>query len=422
MKILVVGSGGREHAICWKLKQSRHDPELFCAPGNAGIAQIASCVPIAATDMEKLADFAIKEKIDLTVVGMDDPLVLGIVDYFESKGLRVFGPRKNAAVLEGSKAFSKWLMKKYHIPTADSAEFQNSEDAKAYVRSKKEYPIVLKADGLALGKGVLICENEAQALEGISQIMVEKKFGDAGNTLVIESFLKGQEVSVLAFCDGKTIRPMLSAQDHKRAFDNDEGPNTGGMGTFSPSVRYETCFREEAMEKIMMPTVKAMAAEGRVFKGILFFGLMMTDEGLKVLEYNARFGDPETQVVLPLLEGDLVDLFEACIDGTLAEQHFETRDGAAVCVVVASGGYPISYRKGFPITGLEKLSGRDDVFVFHAGTAKNEKGELVTNGGRVLGITAVAEDLERAREKAYGLARDVSFTDAFYRRDIGLKS
>lgn len=394
MKILIVGSGGREHAIAWKVSQSPKAEKIYCAPGNAGIEEYAECVPIGAMEFEKLAAFAKEKEIDLTVVGMDDPLVGGIVDVFEKEGLRVFGPRKNAAVLEGSKAFSKDLMKKYGIPTAAYENFDDPDKALAYLETA-EFPIVLKADGLALGKGVLICNTLEEAKDGVREIMLDKHFGAAGNRMVIEEFMTGREVSVLSFVDGKTIKCMTSAQDHKRALDGDQGLNTGGMGTFSPSPFYTPEIDEFCQKHIYQPTVDAMAAEGRPFKGVIFFGLMLTEKGPKVLEYNARFGDPEAQVVLPRMKNDIVDVFEACIDGTLDQIDLQFEDNAAVCVVLASGGYPVSYEKGFPIEGLENLKGRDGVYVFHAGTRK-ENGRFVTNGGRVLGVTATGPDLKAA--------------------------
>ena len=417
MKILIVGSGGRDHAIAWKVSQSPKAEKIYCAPGNAGIEEYAECVPIGAMEFEKLAAFAKEKEIDLTVVGMDDPLVGGIVDVFEKEGLRVFGPRKNAAVLEGSKAFSKDLMKKYGIPTAAYENFDDPDKALAYLETA-EFPIVLKADGLALGKGVLICNTLEEAKDGVREIMLDKHFGAAGNRMVIEEFMTGREVSVLSFVDGKTIKCMTSAQDHKRALDGDQGLNTGGMGTFSPSPFYTPEIDEFCQKHIYQPTVDAMAAEGRPFKGVIFFGLMLTEKGPKVLEYNARFGDPEAQVVLPRMKNDIVDVFEACIDGTLDQIDLQFEDNAAVCVVLASGGYPVSYEKGFPIEGLENLKGRDGVYVFHAGTRK-ENGRFVTNGGRVLGVTATGPDLKAARANAYEAVKQVSFEKAYCRSDIG---
>ena len=417
MKILIVGSGGREHAIAWKVSQSPKAEKIYCAPGNAGIEEYAECVPIGAMEFEKLAAFAKEKEIDLTVVGMDDPLVGGIVDVFEKEGLRVFGPRKNAAVLEGSKAFSKDLMKKYGIPTAAYENFDDPDKALAYLETA-EFPIVLKADGLALGKGVLICNTLEEAKDGVREIMLDKHFGAAGNRMVIEEFMTGREVSVLSFVDGKTIKCMTSAQDHKRALDGDQGLNTGGMGTFSPSPFYTPEIDEFCQKHIYQPTVDAMAAEGRPFKGVIFFGLMLTEKGPKVLEYNARFGDPEAQVVLPRMKNDIVDVFEACIDGTLDQIDLQFEDNAAVCVVLASGGYPVSYKKGFPIEGLENLKGRDGVYVFHAGTRK-ENGRFVTNGGRVLGVTATGPDLKAARANAYEAVKQVTFEKAYCRSDIG---
>ena len=417
MKILIVGSGGREHAIAWKAAQSPKVEKIYCAPGNAGIAEYAECVDIGAMEFDRLAAFARENEIDLTVVGMDDPLVGGIVDVFEAQGLRVFGPRKNAAILEGSKAFSKNLMKKYGIPTAAYENFDDPKKALEYLEHAK-MPIVLKADGLALGKGVLICNTLEEAKEGVRSIMMDKKFGDAGNQMVIEEFMTGREVSVLSFVDGKTIRIMTSAQDHKRALDGDQGLNTGGMGTFSPSPFYTKEVDEFCKEHIYQKTVDAMAAEGREFKGVIFFGLMLTQEGPKVLEYNARFGDPEAQVVLPRMKNDIVDVFEACVDGTLDQIDLQFEDNAAVCVVLASGGYPVSYEKGFPIEGLESLKDKDGVYVFHAGT-KKENGKFVTNGGRVLGVTATGPDLKAARANAYEAVKQVTFEKAYCRSDIG---
>ena len=417
MKILIVGSGGREHAIAWKIAQSPKAEKIYCAPGNAGIEEYAECVPIGAMEFERLAAFAKEKEIDLTVVGMDDPLVGGIVDVFEKEGLRVFGPRKNAAILEGSKAFSKDLMKKYGIPTAAYENFDDPDKALAYLETA-DLPIVLKADGLALGKGVLICNTLEEAREGVRTIMLDKQFGTAGNRMVIEEFMTGREVSVLSFVDGKTIKCMTSAQDHKRALDGDQGLNTGGMGTFSPSPFYTPEIDEFCQKHIYQATVDAMAAEGRPFKGVIFFGLMLTPKGPKVLEYNARFGDPEAQVVLPRMKNDIVDVFEACIDGTLDQIDLQFEDNAAVCVVLASGGYPVSYEKGFPIEGLESLKDKDGVYVFHAGT-KKENGKFVTNGGRVLGVTATGPDLKAARANAYEAVKQVTFEKAYCRSDIG---
>ena len=420
MKILIVGSGGREHALAWKISQSSRVEKIYCAPGNAGIAELAECVPIGAMEFEKLADFACEKKIDLTVVGMDDPLVGGIVDVFEARGLRVFGPEKKAAILEGSKAFSKDLMKKYHIPTAAYETFSDQEAAIEYLKTKASFPIVLKASGLALGKGVLICRNLEEALRGAEEIMGERKFGDAGSQMVIEEFMTGHEVSVLTFCDGKTFQEMSSSQDYKRAGDNDTGLNTGGMGNISPSPFYTDEIRAFCEEKIFQPTVDAMRAEGRAFVGVIFFGLMLTKDGPKVLEYNCRFGDPEAQVILPRMENDIVDVFEACIDGRLDQVELKFRDEAAVCVILASGGYPVKYKKGLPISGLEHFRGKEGCWCFHSGTAEQD-GQVVTNGGRVLGITALGRDLKEARERAYKAVSEVSFEDETYRRDIGKK-
>ncbi len=418
MNILVVGSGGREHAIVTSVAKSKRVDKIYCAPGNAGIAALAECVPIGAMEFDKLVAFAKEKKIDFTIVGMDDPLVGGIVDVFEAEGLKVFGPRKNAAILEGSKAFSKDLMKKYHIPTAAYENFTDPKEALAYLETAK-LPIVLKADGLALGKGVLICETLEQAKEGVKTIMEDKKFGTAGNTMVIEEFMTGREVSVLSFVDGKTIRIMSSAQDHKRAGDGDTGLNTGGMGNFSPSPFYTREVDDFCQKYIYQATVDAMAAEGRPFKGVIFFGLMLTEDGPKVLEYNARFGDPEAQVVLPRLQNDIIDVMEACVDGTLGDLDLQFSDEAAVCVVLASDGYPVSYEKGLPITGFEKFEGKDDYFCFHAGTKFDENGRIVTNGGRVLGITALGKTLKEARAKAYEATGWIDFANKYMRHDIG---
>lgn len=418
MKVLIVGSGGREHAIAWKIAKSPRVEKIYCAPGNAGIAGTAECVPIGAMEFEKLAAFAKEHAVDLTVIGMDDPLVGGIVDVFEREGLRVFGPRKNAAILEGSKAFSKDLMKKYGIPTAAYENFDDADKALEYLKTAS-MPIVLKADGLALGKGVLICNTLEEAEEGVKSIMLDKKFGSAGNQMVIEEFMTGREVSVLSFVDGKTIKIMTSAQDHKRARDGDQGLNTGGMGTFSPSPFYTEEVDRFCKEHIYQATVDAMRKEGREFKGIIFFGLMLTEKGPKVLEYNARFGDPETQVVLPRMKNDIVEVFEACIDGTLDKVELEFEDNAAVCVVLASDGYPVKYEKGLPIRGLEAFDGKDGYYVFHAGTAFGKDGGIVTNGGRVLGVTATGKNLKEARANAYEAAKWVEFDNKYMRKDIG---
>ena len=418
MKVLVVGSGGREHAICWKISQSPKVDKIYCAPGNAGIAEIAECVNIKAMEFDKLVKFAKDNAIDLTVVGMDDPLVGGIVDAFEAEGLRVFGPRRNAAILEGSKAFSKDLIKKYNIPTAAYETFTSAEEAKKYLETS-EYPIVLKADGLALGKGVLICQTKEEAMEGVNELMLDKKFGSAGNTIVIEEFMTGREVSVLSFVDGSTIKIMSSAQDHKRAKDGDQGLNTGGMGNFSPSPFYTKEVDDLCKAHIYQATVDAMKAEGRPFKGVIFFGLMLTPKGPRVLEYNARFGDPEAQVVLPRMENDIIDVFEACIDGTLDKIDLKFSDKAAVCVVLASDGYPVSYEKGFEITGMENFKGKDGYYLFHAGSAFNAEGKVVTNGGRVLGVTALGDTLKEARANAYKAVEWVDFKNKYMRHDIG---
>ena len=417
MNILIVGSGGREHAIAMSVAKSPRAGKIYCAPGNAGISQVAECVPIGAMEFDKLVSFAKENRIDLVIVGMDDPLVGGLVDEMEAAGIRTFGPRKRAAVLEGSKAFSKDLMKKYHIPTAAYETFDDPEKALAYLETAS-FPIVLKADGLALGKGVLICNTPEEAAEGVRTIMEDKKFGDAGNRMVIEEFMTGREVSVLSFVDGKTIRIMSSAQDHKRAGDNDTGLNTGGMGTFSPSPFYTEEVDEYCKKYIYQATVDAMAAEGRAFKGVIFFGLMLTEKGPKVLEYNARFGDPEAQVVLPRMKNDMIDVMEACVEGRLDDIQLEFEQNAAVCVVLASDGYPIAYQKGYPIEGLDAFDSREDYYCFHAGTAQKD-GKIVTNGGRVLGITAKGEDLKQARQKAYEAVGWVTFENKYMRHDIG---
>lgn len=417
MKVLIVGSGGREHAIAAAVAKSLRVDKIYCAPGNAGIGRIAECVPIGAMEFEKLTAFAKENAVDLTIVGMDDPLVGGLVDEMEAAGLRVFGPRKNAAILEGSKAFSKDLMKKYNIPTAAYENFDDPGKALAYLETAK-MPVVLKADGLALGKGVLICETLDEAREGVRTIMEDKKFGAAGNRMVIEEFMTGREVSVLSFVDGKTIRIMSSAQDHKRALDGDQGLNTGGMGTFSPSPFYTEEVDAFCHKYIYQATVDAMAAEGRPFKGVIFFGLMLTEDGPKVLEYNARFGDPEAQVVLPRMKNDMIEVVEACIDGRLDQIDLSFEDNAAVCVILASKGYPVSYEKGFVIEGLENFDDRDGYYCFHAGTALKDD-RIVTNGGRVLGVTAKGATLKEARANAYEATKWVHFDNQYMRRDIG---
>jgi phosphoribosylamine--glycine ligase len=417
MDILIVGSGGREHAIASSIAKSPKVNRIYCAPGNAGISQLAECVPISPMDFSKIRDFALEKYIDFIIIGMDDPLVGGLTDVLEEAGLRVFGPRAAAAALEGSKAFAKDLMKKYGIPTAAYEVFEEPREAIAYLETA-DYPIVLKADGLALGKGVLICNTREEALAGVKEIMEDKKFGDAGNRMVIEEYMTGREVSVLSFTDGKTIRIMTSAQDHKRALDGDQGLNTGGMGTFSPSPFYTPQVDAFCQAHIYQATVDAMAAEGRTFKGIIFFGLMLTDKGPKVLEYNARFGDPEAQVVLPRMKNDLLEVMEACTNGTLDQIQLSFDENAAVCVVLASGGYPVNYEKGYPISGLERFDHAPGYFCFHAGT-KWDGNAIVTNGGRVLGITAVGKDLKEARDKAYEAAGWVSFQKQYMRHDIG---
>ncbi len=417
MKVLIVGGGGREHAIAASVAKSSKVNKIYCAPGNAGIGQLAECVPIGAMEFDKIVAFAKENKIDLTIVGMDDPLVGGLVDELEAVGLRAFGPKKNAAILEGSKAFSKDLMKKYQIPTAGYENFDNPDEAIAYLE-KADYPIVLKADGLALGKGVLICQTLEEAKEGVKSIMLDKQFGAAGNKLVVEEFMTGREVSVLSFVDGKTIKTMTSAQDHKRALDGDQGLNTGGMGTFSPSPFYTKEVDDFCKKYVYQATVDAMAAEGREFKGIIFFGLMLTDKGPKVLEYNARFGDPEAQVVLPRMQNDMIEVIEACIDGNLDKIDLQFEDNAAVCVVLASDGYPIAYEKGYVIHGLDKFKDKDGYYCFHAGTKLTGDG-IVTNGGRVLGITAKGKDLKEARANAYKATEWVEFDNKYMRSDIG---
>lgn len=419
MKVLIVGGGGREHAIAVSMKKSKRVDKLYCVPGNAGIAQIAECEPsIGVMEFDKIIAYAKEKAVDLVFVAPDDPLVGGLVDELKKAGLRTFGPDKKAAILEGSKAFSKDLMKKYHIPTAAYETFDNPEDALAYLETAK-MPIVLKADGLALGKGVLICNTLEEARDGVKEIMLDKHFGSAGNRMVVEEFMTGREVSVLSFVDGKTIKTMTSAQDHKRARDGDEGLNTGGMGNFSPSPFYTKEVDDFCKEYIYQATVDAMVAEGREFKGIIFFGLMLTSDGPRVLEYNARFGDPEAQVVLCRMKNDICDVIDACIDGTLDTVDLQFEDNAAVCVVLASDGYPVSYEKGFEITGLDKFEGKEDYYCFHAGSKFDDKGRIVTNGGRVLGITATGATLKEARAKAYEATEWVNFANKYMRHDIG---
>lgn len=419
MKVLIIGGGGREHAIAVSMRKSRRVDALYCVPGNAGIARIAECEPsIGVMEFDKIVAYAKEKKVDMVFVAPDDPLAGGLADVLEAEGFRVFGPKKNAAILEGSKAFSKDLMKKYHIPTAAYEVFHDPDSALRWLETAA-MPVVLKADGLALGKGVLICNTLEEAKSGVKEIMQDKHFGDAGNVLVAEEFLTGREVSVLAFVDGKTVKPMTSAQDHKRAGDGDKGPNTGGMGCFSPSPFYTEEIDAYCMEHIYQPTVDAMAAEGREFKGVIFFGLMLTPGGPKVLEYNARFGDPETQVVLCRMKNDIMDVVDACIDGTLDRIDLQFEDHAAVCVVLASEGYPVSYQKGYEITGLEQFEGKEDYYCFHAGSKFDSEGRIVTNGGRVLGITAKGSTLKEARTKAYRAAEWVHFDNKYMRHDIG---
>ena len=418
MKILVIGSGGREHAIVKKISESKKVSKIYCAPGNGGISDIAECVPLKVMEFDKLIDFAKENNIDLTVVGPDDPLVFGISDAFLKAGLKVFGPTKDGAQIEGSKVFSKELMKKYNIPTAKYEVFENYDDALSYIEKENTYPAVIKAEGLALGKGVIIAQDLEESKAALKEIMVDKVFGDSGNRVVIEEFLTGPEISVLSFCDGETIVPMVSAQDHKRAYDNDQGPNTGGMGTFSPSRIYTKELQDECMKNIFVPTVNALRSEGIIYKGVIFFGLMSTKNGVKVIEYNARFGDPETQVVLPRLKTDIVDIFLAVCDGTLKDVNVEWEDNACVCVVEASGGYPKKYQTGYEIEGLDNIE--ENIFVYHAGT-KKEDGKYLTAGGRVLGITAKSSDLDTAIKDAYNAVKNIGFTDVHYRKDIGIK-
>lgn len=420
MKVLIIGSGGREHTLIWKINQSPKVSQIYCAPGNAGISQLAQCIDINADNIEELVNFAKKEKIDLTVVGPELPLSKGIVNEFNRWGLKIFGPSQEATEIESSKVFSKYLMKKYNIPTANYEVFGNSKEALNYIK-QQTFPIVIKADGLAAGKGVFIIKNLEQAKDALDILMKEKKFGEAGRQVVIEEFLEGEEISILAFCDGKTIIPMISSQDHKKIFDNDQGPNTGGMGAYSPVPFYTTEIKEKVCREILKPTVKGLRNEGKEYKGVLYAGLILTKNGPKVLEFNARFGDPETQVVLPGLKTDLVDILNAVIGETLHKINIEWEDNAAVCVVVASGGYPGKYQKGKPISGLERLKKMKNIIAFHAGT-KFQDEEVVTSGGRVLGITTWDDTISKAKEKAYEGVEKIYFEDMYYRKDIASKT
>ncbi len=420
LDILVVGGGGREHAIVKKLSESPRCGKLYCAPGNAGIAALATCLPIKATDLDSMVAAAKENKVDLVFVAPDDPLTLGMVDRLNEAGIRAFGPTAAAAIIEGSKAFSKEMMKKYGIPTAKYEIFEDAAKALAYIEEQNSYPTVVKADGLALGKGVIIAEDHEQAVAAIHDIMEEKVFGASGNRVVIEEFLTGPEVSVLAFTDGKTVCPMPSAQDHKRAYDLDKGPNTGGMGAFSPSPKYTPAVAKICTESIFLPTVKALNAEGRTFKGVIYFGLMLTKDGPKVIEYNARFGDPETQAVLPRLKSDFIDIIDAVIDGKLDDTEIEWADEAAACIILASGGYPLAYDKGYPITGLNEVTSENGTFVYHAGTAEKD-GQIITAGGRVLGVTAMGETLQDAIDHAYEAIKPIHFEKLHHRNDIGKK-
>ena len=420
MKVLMVGGGGREHALVWKIGQSPKVTKIYCAPGNAGISEQATIVSIKANDLNRLLQFALKEGIDLTVVGPEEPLTKGIVDLFESKGLTIFGSTQKAAELEGSKAFAKEMMKKYHIPTASYEIFEDQKEAKNYIQ-KQGAPIVVKADGLAAGKGVMVCKTVEEAFQSVERIMVDKIFGEAGNRVVIEEYLVGEEASYIAFTDGKAILPMASSQDHKAIFDGDEGPNTGGMGAYSPAPVVTDQVHEKIMEKVMRPLIQGMGEEGRPYKGVLYAGLMIHDNHPKVLEFNARFGDPETQPVLMRMKGDIVPILEACIKGNLSQYQIEWDSRASVCVVMASKGYPGDYERGKAIKGLEEVSRMKDVFVFHAGTALKD-GQMVTNGGRVLGVTGLGEDIPKAIEKTYEAVKKISWDGVHYRKDIGRKA
>ena len=420
MKVLVIGSGGREHALVWKIAQSPKVSQIYCAPGNAGISKLVQCINIDADNIDKLTDFAQKEEIDLTIVGPELSLSRGIVNEFNHKGLKIFGPTKEATEIESSKVFSKYLMKKYNIPTANYEVFQNSEKAFDYIK-QQTFPQVIKADGLAAGKGVFIVKDLVQARDALDALMEEKKFGEAGRQVVIEEFLEGEEVSILAFCDGKTVVPMVSSQDHKKIFDNDQGPNTGGMGAYSPVPFYPDEFEKRVLEEVLKPTVKGLWSEGRKYKGVLYAGLILTKEGPKVLEFNARFGDPETQVVLPRLKTDLIDILNAVIEEALHKINIEWEDNAAVCVVLASGGYPGKYQKGKVISGLERLKKMEDIIVFHAGS-KLQDDKVITSGGRVLGITAWDKTISKAKERAYKGVKEIYFEDMYYRKDIASKA
>lgn len=421
MNILVVGGGGREHAIVMKLAESKKNVQLFCTPGNGGIAKYAKCYSVKATDIDGVVALAKEISADMVVVAPDDPLVLGMVDALNAEGFAAFGPDKAAAIIEGSKVFSKELMKKYNIPTAKYEVFSDSSKAIEYIKTENKYPTVIKADGLALGKGVIIAQNFDEAKDAVNSIMEDKIFGKSGANIVIEEFLTGPEVSVLCFTDGKTVSPMVSSMDHKRAYDNDEGPNTGGMGTVAPNPYYTEKIANECMNKIFLPTINAMVKENRAFKGCLYFGLMITPDGPKVIEYNCRFGDPETQVVLPLLDTDLVDIFDAVINEKLSQIDIKWKNASSACVVLASGGYPKKYETGLKITGLNENGQLDDVKIYHAGT-KLENNELYTSGGRVLGVTAVSDTLKSAVDKAYGAVNDIKFDKMHYRKDIGQRA
>ena len=421
MKILVVGGGGREHAIIMKLAESPRTDKLYCTPGNGGISRYAECFDVAATDIDGVVKLAKELAVDMVVVAPDDPLVLGMVDALNAEGIMTFGPNKAAAIIEGSKVFSKELMKKYNIPTAFYEVFSDSEAAIAYLKKQNSYPAVIKADGLALGKGVIIAQNEEEAIEAVKSMIDGKQFGDSSSTVVIEEFLTGPEVSVLSFTDGKTVVPMISSMDHKRAYDNDEGLNTGGMGTVAPNPYYTDDIAAECMEKIFLPTIEAMNKEGRTFKGCLYFGLMITPKGPKVIEYNCRFGDPETQVVLPLLDADLCEIFEAIYNEKLADVSISWKKEFCTCVVMASGGYPLSYPKGIEMNGMDEKGQVDGAFVYHAGT-KYADGKFLTNGGRVIGVTATGETLSKALEKSYAAVEKITFDKAHYRHDIGKRA